>query len=79
MADLNRDGAPDAITIGALLDYGIEGRVSLGNGDGTFQPPISFFGVENDAYSVGAFPADFNNDGLVDLLIGQSLLLQKSP
>ena len=78
MLDLNADGAPDLITSGRSPNQLMEARVSLGNGDGTFQPPVSFFGV-NTELTTSVLPADFNGDGLMDLLVGQSLLLQRRP
>jgi hypothetical protein len=61
--DFNGDGKLDlAVTdeTGNLVD------VLLGNGDGTFQPPITIpAGNEPDAIVVG----DFNNDGKLDLAI----------
>jgi hypothetical protein len=75
VADVNGDGFPDVITPGRFPNPLQEARVSLGNGDGTFQPPISYFGLYGSNSMVTA--ADFNNDGLIDLLVGRSLLLQR--
>jgi len=38
--------------------------VALGNGDGTFRPPIEF-ALPNDSYSVAL--GDFNRDGILDI------------
>jgi hypothetical protein len=68
--DFNKDGKPDVATletgsgVASLL-------ISLGNGDGTFQTPVSYtsstFGI--DATSIGMAAADFNGDGYTDLVI----------
>ncbi|MCI0536843.1 MAG: VCBS repeat-containing protein, partial [Verrucomicrobiales bacterium] len=76
-ADINRDGTADVITPGRFPNQLQEARVSLGNGDGTFQPHVSFFG-NNAESNTAVTVADFNRDGLIDLLVGQSLLLQRS-
>lgn len=76
VADLNADGLADVITQGRFPDDLQEVRVSLGNGDGTFQAPMSFFAPGGGAANaIGA--ADFNHDGTVDLLAGSSLLRQR--
>ena len=66
--DFNQDGRAD------LAITRTNGTVSilLGNGDGTFQPPID--------YAVGAGPqaiaiADFNRDGILDLVVANAGLL----
>ena len=78
VVDINGDGAVDVVTVGRFPNQLQEARVSLGNGDGTFQPPISYFGSVGSAAGV-VRAADFNHDGRIDLLIGESLLLQKAP
>lgn len=76
VTDINRDGALDLVAAGRSPNQLQEARISLGNGDGTFQPPISVF-APGGSYGVRA--DDFNKDGRIDLLIGQSLLLQRPP
>lgn len=76
VADLNGDGLSDVVTQGRFPDELQEVRVSLGNGDGTFQAPMSFFGPGGGA-STAISAADFNHDGTVDLLAGSSLLRQR--
>ena len=72
LADVNSDGRPDLIVSTSsqsncsLLDPGLV-SVLLGNGDGTFQSPISYS-------SGGGMPkqvaiADFNGDGHLDLAV----------
>jgi uncharacterized protein (TIGR03437 family) len=65
-ADFNGDGKPD-------LAYGTSGYpawIILGNGDSTFQSPISV----TSCVSLAAV-ADFNRDGKADLVCGTSILL----
>ena len=76
--DINGDGALDVITPGRGPNQMQEARISLGNGDGTFQPPISYFAAEGNANGL-VRAVDFNRDGLIDLLIGESLLFQRNP
>jgi hypothetical protein len=66
LADVNGDGKADLLT--ARTAENMVG-VSLGNGDGTFQPAL--------AYAVGTSPADlavgdFNGDGRPDLVTANS-------
>ncbi|MGO4884880.1 MAG: FG-GAP repeat domain-containing protein [Bryobacteraceae bacterium] len=66
IGDFNNDGKPDLAV--ALNDSG-EVAVLLGNGDGTFQPPVTFaVGSSPDAVAVG----DFNLDGEPDLAVANA-------
>ena len=62
-ADLNGDGKPDLI-VANLSSNTVS--VLLGNGDGTFQPPVNYSTNEGPASVV---IADFNNDGKPDLAV----------
>jgi hypothetical protein len=57
--DFNHDGKLDVAAIGDYLS------VLLGNGDGTFQPPVNYTAL-GETIAVG----DFNRDGNLDLVIG---------
>jgi flagellin-like hook-associated protein FlgL len=60
VADFNRDGKADIAS---------PGRVALGNGDGTFQASSSFSAA---ASAVSVTGADFNGDGKIDLVTGET-------
>jgi len=65
-ADFNGDGKLDLAVTG-FSPYGPPGiTVALGNGDGTFQKPVSYPGVGGTSIAV----ADFNGDGIPDVATG---------
>jgi hypothetical protein len=72
VGDFNHDGKPDAATVSGPpfwtgIDYPNSKYLDilLGNGDGTFQPPVSYT-VGNRAVNLAL--SDFNQDGNPDLV-----------
>lgn len=63
VADINRDGKLDLVTTGSDSTGSVV-QVFFGNGDGTFQPAITSPGGQQVLASL----ADFNGDGLLDLV-----------
>jgi hypothetical protein len=64
VGDFNHDGKPDLAV--AAFFQGNQVAVLLGNGDGTFLPPVNYL-AGTGPYSVVA--ADFNDDGNLDLAV----------
>lgn len=62
VADFNQDGVPDVAT----ANYGLSTvSILLGNGDGSFAPPIDSGAMGDNSYGVAV--ADFNGDGKPDI------------
>jgi hypothetical protein len=66
IADLNRDGKLDLVV--ALFDFRV--GVLLGQGDGSFAPPVTYCVFNADADSVQSMAVgDLNGDGYPDLAV----------
>jgi hypothetical protein len=70
VADFNGDGIPDVAVVNEFTSPMSPGiSVYLGNGDGTFKPPIHLF-PDADLSSATIVAADLNSDGKPDLCVG---------
>lgn len=75
VADVNGDGKPDLLVANknvSAVNYTGAVGVLLGNGDGTFQPAVTYTSAGYGASSVTA--ADVNGDGKLDLLVGNECI-----
>jgi hypothetical protein len=66
IADLNRDGHLDMVSVNRNSFGNGSVAVRLGNGDGTFQNTASYVTAVG---SMGVAVADFNGDGILDLAV----------
>jgi hypothetical protein len=72
VGDLNHDGKPDIVIAngyiaGAASDGGV--GVLLGNGDGSFQPAITYKSGGTGAFATSVTVADVTGDGKLDLVV----------
>jgi hypothetical protein len=66
VADMNGDGVPDIVALGADANGSMQLAVALGNGDGTFKAPAKTqYAAEYQRQSLAI--ADFNGDGKLDV------------
>jgi FG-GAP-like repeat len=67
-ADLNGDGNPDLVVVNGCPDNVCFNTVSvlLGNGDGTFQAPVTY---STPPEPIALLLGDFNNDGKLDIAV----------
>ena len=75
VADFNKDGRIDlvcATTVTTSNQTNVSLQVFLGNGDGTFQAPITTAINPATTPEILGPPADLNNDGIPDLIMGYS-------
>ena len=66
VGDFNGDGIPDLAITGFSYTSTDTVRILLGNGDGTFRPPVSYV---CGARPVGLVAGDFTGDGVLDLAV----------
>src|SRR5208282_2018471 len=66
IADVNGDGKPDLLVSGWDNEYNGLLGVLIGNGDGTFQPAITY---NSGGYSYSVAVSDVNGDGKPDVLV----------
>ena len=67
VGDFNSDGKLDLITTNNSNLWGL--GLVLGNGDGTFQPPVEVVGNETGGAFGGIVAGDFNKDGKLDFAV----------
>ncbi|MDO6595791.1 FG-GAP-like repeat-containing protein [Oceanihabitans sp. 2_MG-2023] len=73
-ADYDNDGDLD-VYVGASSSSDGSHKYMLNNGDGTFSNATSGAGFDSAPYGIENAPADFNNDGYVDILSNGNILL----
>jgi len=70
VADMNRDGIPDIVALGASSTYNTQLAVALGNGDGTFKAPaLTNYTTQYLNNQQGIAVADVDGDGKVDVAL----------
>src|SRR6202000_2510465 len=72
IGDFNRDGIPDLVMTGGVSGANYAVYILSGNGDGTFAAEATSIALPDisSGSDAGVQVADFNGDGILDLLIG---------
>lgn len=78
VGDLNGDGNLDLALLQTYYPPPPIAAVLLGAGDGTFSKSFSFPGGTYQTFPLGGSIGDFNNDGLLDLIMPNGFLLLQS-
>ncbi len=78
VGDLNGDGHLDLALAQTYYPPPPIAAVLLGAGDGTFSKSFSFPGGAYQTFPLGGSRGDFNNDGLLDLIMPNGFLLLQS-
>jgi Big-like domain-containing protein/VCBS repeat protein len=75
IADVNGNGVPDLVVANLCQNEGCytdgEVAVLLGNGDGTFQPAMTYDSGERVAYSLGV--GDLTGNGILDVVVSNRI------
>jgi FG-GAP-like repeat len=69
LADFNKDGHLDIAVANRALNGPGYVNILIGNGDGTFKPPVAY-GPYLDSFRLAV--ADVNNDGALDILVADT-------
>jgi hypothetical protein len=78
IGDLNGDGNLDLALLQTYYPPPPIGAVLLGAGNGTFSKSFSFSGGTYQTFLLGGSIGDFNNDGLLDLIMPNGFVLMQS-